>query len=166
MEAARPATASDLPRLAELVRAAIAELGPMRGGAVWRAREARTEPIEAGLQALLDDADGRLLAGTVDGVVIGYAAARIEHLGNGSRLGVVDDIFVEEEARGIGVGEAMIDDLVAWCTERGCFGVDAMALPGHRLTKNFFEEAGFTARKLVMHHSMPEGGEAAGKDTP
>ncbi len=154
MEAARPATAEDVPRLAELARAAIAELAPMRGGSVWRAREARTEPVEPGLEALLDDPNARLVAGTFDGVVVGYAAAHVEELGDGSRLGVVDDIFVEEEARGVGVGEAMIDDLVAWCAERGCLGVDAMALPGHRLTKNFFEEAGFTARKLVMHHSL------------
>jgi GNAT superfamily N-acetyltransferase len=166
MEAARPATAADVPRLAELARAAIAELAPMRGGEVWRIREARTEPIEAGFEAVLDDPDGRLVAGTVDGVVIGYAAAHVEHLGDGSRLGVVDDIFVEEDARGVGVGEAMIDDLVAWCTERGCFGMDAMALPGHRLTKNFFEEAGFTARKLVMHHSLAGGGEATGTESP
>jgi phosphinothricin acetyltransferase len=165
MEAVRPATAADVPRLAELARAAIAELAPMRGGEVWRVREARTEPIEAGLEAVLGDPDGRLVAGTVDGVVVGYAVAHVEHLGNGSRLGVVDDIFVEEEARGVGVGEAMIDDLVAWCTERGCFGMDAMALPGHRLTKNFFEEAGFTARKLVMHHSLAEGGEVPGTDS-
>jgi GNAT superfamily N-acetyltransferase len=157
MEAARPATAADVPRLAELARAAIAELAPMRGGEVWRVREARTEPIEAGLEALLGDPDCRLLAGTLDGVAVGYAVARIEQLGDGSRLGVVDDIFVEEGARGVGLGEAMIDDLVAWCTERGCFGMDAMALPGHRLTKNFFEEAGFTARKLVMHHSLVDG---------
>jgi GNAT superfamily N-acetyltransferase len=156
MEAVREATPADLPRLAELVRAAIAELAPTRGGAVWRAREARAEPIEDGLGALLDDPDGRLLAGTIDGVVIGYAAARIEHLPDGSLLGVVDDIFVEEGARGVGLGEVMIDDLVAWCTERGCFGMDAMALPGHRVTKNFFEESGFTARKLVMHHSLAD----------
>ena len=154
MEAARPATPADLPRLAQLVRAAIDELAPTRGGAVWRAREARAEPIEDDLGALLDDPDGRLLAGTIDGVVIGYAAARIERLRDGSLLGVIDDIFVEEEARGVGLGEAMIDDLVTWCAERGCFGMDAMALPGHRVTKNFFEESGFTARKLVMHHSL------------
>ena len=127
---------------------------------MWQAREARTEPIEDGLAAMLDDPDSRLLAGTIDGVVVGYAAARIEHLRDGSRLGVIDDIFVEEEGRGVGLGEAMIDDLVAWCAERGCFGMDAMALPGHRVTKNFFEESGFTARKLVMHHSLTGGADA------
>jgi GNAT superfamily N-acetyltransferase len=82
--------------------------------------------------------------------------ARVEQLRNASCLGVIDDIFVEDEARGVGVGEAMMADLVAWCTEQGCVGIDAMALPGHRATKNFFEESGFTARKLVMHHVLKE----------
>ncbi len=67
---------------------------------------------------------------------------------------MVDDIFVEEGGREVGLGEMMMNDLVAWCDERKCIGMDAMALPGHRATKNFFEESGFTARKLVMHHSF------------
>jgi GNAT superfamily N-acetyltransferase len=151
-EGCRAAEAADVPRLAELARAAIAELSPLRGGEIWRAREARAEPVEDGLAALLGDADARVLVATIDGVVVGYAVARLEHLGDGSTLGVVDDIFVEEGARQIGLGELMIGDLVAWCQARGCVGMDAMALPGHRATKNFFEESGFTARQLVMHH--------------
>ena len=102
-----------------------------------------------------------MVVGTIDGVVVGYAVARVERLGDGSRLGVVDDIFVEEEARGIGVGEAMMNDLVAWSRAKGCFGMDAMALPGHRLTKNFFEESGFTARKIVMHRSLDGSAETS-----
>jgi GNAT superfamily N-acetyltransferase len=151
-EGCRAAEAADVPRLAELARAAIAELSPLRGGEIWRAREARAEPVEDGLADLLGDADARVLVATIDGVVVGYAVARLEHLGDGSTLGVVDDIFVEEGARQIGLGELMIGDLVAWCQARGCVGMDAMALPGHRATKNFFEESGFTARQLVMHH--------------
>ena len=77
-------------------------------------------------------------------------------VGDGSHLGVVDDIFVEEGARGIGVGELMMGELVSWCRARGCFGIDVMALPGHRAAKNFFEESGFTARKIVMHHRLVE----------
>jgi GNAT superfamily N-acetyltransferase len=158
MEEARSATASDLPRLAELARAAIAELAPMRGGAVWRAREARPEPLEETLVAALADPCVRLVAGTIDDVVVGYAVVHLEDLRDGSRLGVVDEIYVEEEARGVGLGEAMMADLVAWCVDQGCFGMDAMALPGHRSAKNFFEESGFTARKLVMYHSLDGAG--------
>jgi GNAT superfamily N-acetyltransferase len=154
MEASRPAVDEDVPRLAELARAVIAELEPLRGGAVWRAREARREPVAAGLEALLADPDAHVLVGTINDVPVGYAVVRLEHLDDGSRLGVVDDIFVEAEARGIGLGEAMMGDLVAWCRARACFGMDAMALPGARVTKNFFEDSGFTARQLIMHHSL------------
>jgi len=151
-EACRPARPDDVARIAELNRAVIEELAPMRGGAVWKAREARPEPIEEGLAELLDDPDVRVVVATIDEVVVGYAVVRLEHLADGSVLGVIDDIFVEEDARQVGLGELMINDLMAWCEERKCIGMDAMALPGHRATKNFFEESGFTARQLVMHH--------------
>ena len=154
MEAARPATEADIPALADLIRAAIAELEPMRGGAVWKAQQARREPLEDDLAAALASPDTRVLVGTIDEVPVGYAIGRLERLSDGSTLGVVDDIFVDVEARGVGLGEAMMQDLVSWCSACGCFGMDAMALPGHRLTKNFFEESGFTARKIVMHHSL------------
>ena len=156
MEGARPATPAVLPRLAELAWAGIAELAAMRGGGVWKAREARPEPLEENLAAALSDPCVHVVAGTIDDVIVGYAAVHVEDLRDGSRLGVVDDIFVEEEARGVGLGEAMMDDLVRWCVDQGCFGMDAMALPGHRSTKNFFEESGFTARKLVMYHSLDD----------
>lgn len=163
MESCRPAEEADLPRLADLARAAIDELAPMRGGAVWLAREARTEPLDENLRLAMKDPDARVLGGTIDGVVVGYAVARVEHLDDGRSLGVIDDIFVEDGARGVGVGEAMIGDLVEWCQGQGCIGVDAMALPGHRITKNFFETFGFTARKLVMHHRLvPDEAEAEG----
>ena len=151
-EACRPAEAADVPRLAELTRAAIDELAPMRGGAVWKAREARPEPLEEGFEGLLDDPDARVVVATIDGVVVGYAVVHLEYLADGTVLGVIDAIFVEEEARQVGLGELMIGDLMAWCEDRKCIGMDAMALPGHRATKNFFEESGFTARQLVMHH--------------
>ena len=151
-EACRPATPADIPRIAALNRAVVEELAPMRGGAVWKAREARPEPVEEGLAELLDDPDARVLVATIDETVVGYSVVHLEHLADGSILGVIDDIFVEEGARQVGLGELMIDDLMTWCEERKCVGMDAMALPGHRATKNFFEESGFTARQLVMHH--------------
>ena len=159
-EECRPAVAADVPRLAELNRAVVEELAPMRGGAVWKAREARQEPVEEALAELLEDPDARVLVATIDGTVVGYAVVRLEHLADGSVLGVIDDIFVEEGARQVGLGELMIDDLMAWCEERKCIGMDAMALPGHRATKNFFEESGFTARQLVMHHRFAEEADA------
>ena len=154
MEAARPAEAADVERIADLAAEAVAEQSPLRGGGVFAAREARPLPAGPSIAEALDDPSQLVVAGTFDDAVIGYAVVRIERLRNGELLGIVTDIYVEPEARGVGVGEAMIDLVLAWCDEQGCSGVDGFALPGNRQTKNFFETFGFTARGIVVHRRL------------
>ena len=156
MEAARPATSADVDRIADLAAEAVAEQAPLRGGGVFAAREARPLPAGPTIADALDDPSQLVVAGTIDEVVIGYAAVRVERLRNGERLGVVTDIYVEREARGVGVGEAMVDLVLDWCRDQGCSGVDGFALPGNRETKNFFETFGFTARGIVVHRRLVE----------
>src|SRR4051794_18430879 len=116
--------------MAELFRQARDELGPERGGGVFLARESRGEPVEGNLEAAFANPGCRAWVGTVTGVVVGYLAGRVEDLRDGRRLGVVDDVYVEPGARAVGVGEAMMDLALGWYRDEGCFGVDAMALPG------------------------------------
>jgi ribosomal protein S18 acetylase RimI-like enzyme len=104
--------------------------------------------------ALVARDDALVVVGTIDDVVVGYGAVLVETLRSSAHLGVITDLFVEEEARSVGVGEAMIGALVARCRALDCVGIDASALPGHRAAKNFFETHGFTARALVMHHRL------------
>ncbi len=154
-EAWRPAVADDLPRLAELAGQAVAELQGGRGGQVWSRHQGRVAPYEPALERELGDNDRRLLVGTLDGVVMAYGVAHVEALRDGGLLGVVDDLYTEPGARELGLGEEMMQALVDWCAERGCFGVDSLALPGDRHTKNFFESFGLVARALIVHRSLP-----------
>lgn len=153
-EVARPATSADVARLAELTRQAIDELTITKGGGVWARREARAEPIEASIERAIADDDQHVVAGTIDGAVLGYGIVRAERLRDGALLGVVDDLYVEPDARGVGLGEALMDALVAWCESRACIGVDGWALPGNRATKNFFERFGLVARAIVVHKPL------------
>ena len=154
MEDARAATADDLARIAELARALRAELAEERGGSLWGVRESQPEPLDTLLADRLDRDDATVLVGTFEEVTVGYGTAWIDHLRDGSRLGVIDEIYVEPEARGVGVGETLVKRLVTFCEDAGCSGIDATALPGHREAKNFFERAGFSARLLVMHKTV------------
>lgn len=154
-EACRPALAADVPRLAELVAQAIAELQEVRGGVVWARQRARVAPFEPRLEAEIADPDHLVVVGTLDDVVLAYGVARLEVLADGGVLGVVDDLYTEPGARALGLGEIVMHALVDWCTERGCFGVDSMALPGDRHTKNFFETFGLVARGIIVHRSLP-----------
>lgn len=160
---ARPATAQDLPALEHLAAEAIEELTPHRGGDVWRRQLARPMPPGDSLRADLVDPDVIVVAGALDDTVIGYGVLRIEHLRDGSKLGVISDLFTLEGARGVSVGEEVMGALIAWADEQGCFGVDSLALPGDRHTKNFFESFGLVARAIVVHRSLqaPEPEEAS-----
>jgi ribosomal protein S18 acetylase RimI-like enzyme len=161
LEAVRAATPEDLPAVVGLVEALRAELTPMRGGRIWAVREARPGPAAEAYGALLTDPATCVVVGTLDDVVVGFGVATVESLADGGKLGVVSDLFVDAEARAVGVGEAMLEALVTYCTREGCVGVDAFALPGHRAAKNFFEESGFTARAIVMHHAFDTGTDPA-----
>jgi GNAT superfamily N-acetyltransferase len=154
VQAARPATASDLPELAALAAAAVAELAPERGGDIWSRTIGRRPPFEPALEASLTDPARLLLCGTVEGTTVGYAAAQVDDLADGSRLAVVEDIFTLPEARGVGVGEALMDLVIEWARAEGAVGVDALALPGMRDTKNFFETFGLVARAIVVHRKL------------
>lgn len=158
MEGCRDAQAADLARIAELARSLRDEIAPIRGGVLWANREALAEPLEEAYRALLDDPDARVVMGTIDGAAIGFGVGEIQRLHDDRRLGVIRDLYVEPDARGIGVGEAMVEALLEFFVSRNCVGADAWALPGHRMTKNFFEGHHFVSRGIVVHRPLPGPG--------
>ncbi len=153
-EGARLAAEADLGIIAELGAQAAAEKAPMRGGSVWARLEARRQPLEASLLDDLHSDEACLVVGTIDAAVVGYGAVRLVALHDGALLGRVGDIYVLPGARGVGVGEAMMERLLGWARRRGCVGVDSLALPGDRNTKNFFETHGLVARSITVHRSL------------
>jgi GNAT superfamily N-acetyltransferase len=153
-EAARRASPEDLAGLVGLVRQGQTELTGRRGGPLWAERDARQPLDEAALAALLSDPDGLVAVGTYDGAVVGYGIATLEVLRDGTSLAVIEGLYVEPGARGVGVGAEVMDLIVSWSQERGCRGIDGFALPGDRETKNFFERYGLTARAILVHRSL------------
>ena len=153
MESVRAATRADLDLLSGFAAALRTELAGERGGPLWIAREATDDP-SGRLASLIESPDAIVVVGLIDDVPVGYAGASVEVLRDGRRLGVVEELFTEPPARAVGVGEAMLETVLSFCRAAGCVGIDASALPGHREAKNFFERAGFTARRLVMYREL------------
>ncbi|CAN5402551.1 hypothetical protein BH10ACT1_BH10ACT1_27200 [soil metagenome] len=162
MEGARAAVATDAGVVAALARQGIAELLPNRGGSLWSRREARAEPLDEAITAAVSGLEEAVHAvvGTIDEVVVGYGVMHIEALHDGRPLAVVTDLYVDPDGRGIGIGEAMMDLLIAEARTAGAVGIDAIALPGDRHTKNFFETFGLTARAILVHKSLEEAPDA------
>lgn len=152
MESARLAGPDDRPAAEAVLARVLAELGGQRGGALFLVREAAGRTVGRALE----DPNRIAVVGCYDGVVLGWAEARVEPLADGRRLGAIEALAVDPEARGAGIGEAMMDLLLSRLQDAGCFGVDAEALPGDRATKNFFESFGLKARLLTVHRSFDD----------
>ena len=155
MESARPASLPDLGRLAELASLCFAELASQRGGSVWSRLEARQAPFTASLGAALTDNTRSVIAGLIDDYVVGYAVLCMTPLADGAVLGVIEDLYVEPEFREVGVGEALMGELIVAARAGGCEGVESLALPGDRATKNFFESFGLVARAIRVYRTLP-----------
>lgn len=152
MEATRLAGPGDLGCLVQLCRQAGDELAGLQRGALYQVPGWGCDLSSDGLRSALDDPARTVRVGTIDDHVVGCGVARRQVLAQGGAHGLVEVLYVEPAARNVGLGEAMMDAMMAWMVAEGCLGVDVAVLPGHRAAKSFMESAGFKARLIVMHH--------------
>lgn len=152
--AARPAAVADLDVLEELYAESVAVVTPQRGGPLDLLLAGREEPIRDSFDIDLARSESLVAVGTIDDEPVGYGVVRVETLPDDSRLARVTDLFVLEPARGVGVGEALLQAMIDFGVDRDCQGIDARALPGDRVTKNFFESFGLVARSISVYRAL------------
>ena len=155
-ESCRPAVAGDVDAIIRMAAEHAKSIAQDRGADLLLRRELSfdEDELRARIEAAIDEPGSLLLVGTYDGVVFGYALAVFEELDDGALLARVEQLLVEEEAREVGIGETVMNAIVDEARSRGCIGIDSLALPGDRETKNFFESFGLKARQLVVHRSL------------
>jgi GNAT superfamily N-acetyltransferase len=104
-----------------------------------------------------------LMVGTFQGVPVGVLGIRMllsrqsparsqgarAFLGS-SRPARLIGPWVEPEARELGVGSALVSQARSWARERGADALEAVVLPGDRLSKQLYEAGHCVARALVM----------------
>ncbi|HEY2215179.1 MAG TPA: GNAT family N-acetyltransferase [Acidimicrobiales bacterium] len=165
MEDTRLASEGDVPACRELLRVALEGAMVMRGGATL-VGTATVDQLLArwslGAPAS-PDATTAVYVGQFHQVVVGLAAVVSEHrpgaetpagAGRAPLAGRIECLYVEPEARGVGVGSALMAAAVAWCRQQSCVEIDALALPGDRSSKQRYEGAGFTARLLTLSRKL------------
>ena len=151
-EAARLATTADITELVSLARVGRDAIRDARGGAMWLARQAPPGPLPDMFEAAITEPESAVHLGCIDDVPLGFILARIAD--GEPRIAVVEELFVLPEARGVGLGEHMMNATIDWAAANSCSGVDGYALPGDRATKNFFETFGLVARGIVVHRRI------------
>ncbi len=157
---ARRADTQDVVFLVDLYRKLETEMTAIHP--MWPRADGLDEPVDESFLACLGDSGTRIYLGEIDGYPLGFILGRSRELlvhEAGVRVAAILMVFVEQEARGVGVGEVMRDTLMEEFRSTGHQLFDSHVLPGHRLAKNFFEAGGFAARSIIMHHSdLGDGG--------
>jgi len=149
----RAARVEDISAISQLYRDSESEQTQLKS--MWSVFNGLDLPFDSALREILEDRRSLVIVGELEGVLLGFAWARSEPMlrrAGGERVGVIRLFYVEPEARGVGLGEAMINLVLESLRSSGHRRFDALVSPGHRLAKNFFEQNGFAARSITMHH--------------
>jgi len=140
-EVIRRGEITDAAQLAELEAAARHHLIDQRGGAALLAEQAA---VGDWIPAIEDH--GRWIGvAELDGFVVGYLELAVT-----GDIAFVRQVYVQPEARELGFGDGMLDAARQEAQRHGCSALEGFALPGDRDTKNLYERAGITARKIIV----------------
>lgn len=144
----RAATEGDRADLVWLEGLAREHLAGQRGADLWLARHPAQSPGWSALD------DGNVLVSTIDDVPVGYLRLRVS-----DHVVYVDDVFVHPGAREVGCGDALLAAAIDHGVAAGARRIQAEALPGDRATKNLYERAAITAKRITV--SAPIGPDSA-----
>ena len=128
-----------MPELTWLESIARDHLPGQRGGDLWLARHPAEAPGWPSVGA------GDVVVGVIDDVSVGYLRFHVD-----DDVLYVDDVFVHPGAREVGFGDALLAAAIERGVARGAVRIEAEALPGDRDTKNLYERAAITAKRITV----------------
>lgn len=145
-QAVRALTADDSAAVAQLEAQARAELVHQRGGPVHLGERAAV----GDWAALTRRAGCAVWVATIDDLVVGYLELALRD----DRTAEVRQVYVLPEARELGFGDWLLEAAMAHARSSGCTALEGTALPGDRDTKNLYERAGVTARRITLWKAL------------
>jgi len=113
---------------------------------------------ESGLLQMLEGAKNRLvLVADAGGLVVGMATAQVViSTAEGGPALLVEDVVVRPEARGQGIGRALLARIEAWGTGLGATRLQLLADKGNAPSHAFYHACGFTPTNLVcLRRTLP-----------
>lgn len=138
---------TDIERITFLDDALRHAVSTQRGGEAWLTEHPSI--VEFGVDPAL-----RIFVAKYDGQIMGFLCAFEREIRLRGKVFIVDRVFVDPLAREIGCGDGLLEAAIHHAQNHGCSAIEGIALPGDRETKNLFERAGITARKIVVSKSL------------
>ena len=113
-----------------------------------------TKYNEQELEAMLDD-DSKPIFVFDDGMVLGYAFCQVSEVKNNQLLEdiktlYIDDICVDENARGKHVGKALYEHVLEYAKSIGCYNITLNVWEGNEPAQRFYRNMGMQVQKTTM----------------
>jgi ribosomal protein S18 acetylase RimI-like enzyme len=101
-------------------------------------------------------AAGLVVVADRDGAVVGFAMAHqeLDGLQRDVALGVIDAMYVHPDARGRGLGRALLEAAEAALARRGADHVALEVLTANTRAHRFYTEAGYTERRRTLEKPL------------
>ena len=141
----RPATADDLPRLAELFDAY----------RVFYGQESAPAEADDFLRRRLEAGDSQLFVATVDGDVAGFAQLYpLMSSVSMRRAWVLNDIYVDEPHRNAGVAGALLDRAAGFLKETGASRLELKTARDNRAAQALYEKHGWRRDDVFIDYFL------------
>ncbi|WP_336021793.1 GNAT family N-acetyltransferase [Halobellus salinisoli] len=141
----RPAAASDIPRLVEIHRRAVREIG----SGYYTNRQIKAWTAEAREDAYPIADSEVVLVAERDGTVVGFGQLTVERP-------EIAKLFVDPDYAGDGVGASLLAELERVAVERG---VSELFLDSSLNAANFYHRNGYTYGEMLNKYLPVDGGE-------
>lgn len=107
-------------------------------------------PTTAEVAEIISSPASDLLVARVDGRIVGTLTLVIFRIPTGMRAWI-EDVVVDEAARGHGVGEALNRFALDLARQRGCKTVDLTSRPSREAANRMYQRIGFEARETNVY---------------
>jgi GNAT superfamily N-acetyltransferase len=149
-----PRALADGVEIRSAVSDEVDELLPlMRGYCVFYEVNPPDEGLREMARALIADPEqGSLYVAHQGGRIVGFAALGWKWASTrGARIGVMEDLFVTEDARGNGVADALIERCAERCRERGAPVLEWVTAPDNRRAQRVYDRTGAEASSWLEY---------------
>lgn len=108
------------------------------------------QPDQAAVQRIVGSGATTLLAARLDGQIVGFLALAMFPIPTGIRAWI-EDVIVDESARGRGIGAALTRKAIDLAEAAGARTVDLTSRPSREAAGRLYERIGFAARSTRIY---------------
>jgi GNAT superfamily N-acetyltransferase len=110
-----------------------------------------------GLSTLIAHPPGKVLVlvAVIDGLVVGMATVQtLISTAEGGRVGLVEDVIVDQKFRSLGIGTRLFEEIVAWSRSAGLKRLQLLADRDNQTALDFYSLRGLDLTRLICLRKM------------